>query len=581
MSMWTRLESMARSISLEGGLEAQVADPLWMLSRQWQMSEFRGDDAAQPAAVRVTGKNVPLTGLRSHAGISIPLPQTIPLEALVEVAPGPDFGAAGMHAAIRASRRLMRLLNLAGLVKGVDALRTGFPLHLPDRQVSFGNAGTQTAALFARWGIDAAALARAKPDVIKKALGKLLTPAEVTSALVIITEWSTWYRGRDGETRSPAWDEERLEYDFTLTAKIGSTKIPASVELHAPDHTGGHLDWYSFDMASTTPAAVTSQPRTLTALPNPVRYQGMPAGRWWQFEDGTVNFGDLEAGPTDLARLVVAEFATIYSRDWFVVPIKVPVGSLTQITEFEVIDNFNERSILQSTAMSDSQKKVSRVWRMFELSGDEVSQAHPAPWLLVAPTLVNDVNGPVLERVLLTRDEGANLVWGIESIVEGLLGRSVERSQAWYAALPVLEQPAEQDQAASPLAYPDQSWRYQLESSPPAWWIPFLPERIADGSPEIHFRRARMQAWQLYSDGRVAGQIGPQGVFLDPRRACWINEEEVPRGGVRIERRWQFGRWSDGSYHIWLQRRKIPGRRERSSGLRWDLLKPASGENTL
>ena len=42
MNRWDRLESMARTIGLEGGLEARIADPLWMLTRQWQISEFQG-----------------------------------------------------------------------------------------------------------------------------------------------------------------------------------------------------------------------------------------------------------------------------------------------------------------------------------------------------------------------------------------------------------------------------------------------------------------------------------------------------------------------------------------------------------
>ena len=114
----------------------------------------------------------------------------------------------------------------------------------------------------------------------------------------------------------------------------------------------------------------------------PVRYQGMPAGRWWQFEEGTVNFGDLEAGPSDLARLLVAEFATIYSRDWFVVPMQVPIGSLAQITTLEVIDNFGGRNRVLSTAANDKQRAgTGRAWRMFELSGDDVNKDHPSPWL--------------------------------------------------------------------------------------------------------------------------------------------------------------------------------------------------------
>jgi hypothetical protein len=84
-----------------------------------------------------------------------------------------------------------------------------------------------------------------------------------------------------------------------------------------------------------------------------------------------------------------------------------------------------------------------------------------------------------------------------------------------------------------------------------------------------------MQAWELYTEPGQASQVGPQGLLLDYRRPCRLYEEEVPRSGVRVERRWQFCRWHDGSYHVWLQRRKLAGRGERSSGLRWDALLPA------
>ena len=65
---WDRLESMARTVDLDGGLEARVADPMWKLARQWQVGEFRGDDAAQPAAVRMQGRSVPLATFRPPGG---------------------------------------------------------------------------------------------------------------------------------------------------------------------------------------------------------------------------------------------------------------------------------------------------------------------------------------------------------------------------------------------------------------------------------------------------------------------------------------------------------------------------------
>jgi hypothetical protein len=184
--------------------------------------------------------------------------------------------------------------------------------------------------------------------------------------------------------------------------------------------------------------------------------------------------------------------------------------------------------------------------------------------LLVAPSLATQVEGPVLEHVQLVRDEAANLAWGIERTVEGPLGRGVDRSDAWHASRPPAS-PAGPRTAAAP------AWTYRLESPAPPWWIPFQPERVSTGSAEVRLRRCRMQSWsQLVGD-----QIGPHSTLLDPRRPRWLYEEEVPRGGVRVDRRWQLARWHDGSVHVWLQRRKRPGRGERSSGLRWDLLEPS------
>jgi len=41
----------------------------------------------------------------------------------------------------------------------------------------------------------------------------------------------------------------------------------------------------------------------------PVSYPGMPADRWWQFEDARVDFGAVDSEPDDLLRLLMVEFA--------------------------------------------------------------------------------------------------------------------------------------------------------------------------------------------------------------------------------------------------------------------------------
>ena len=57
-------------------------------------------------------------------------------------------------------------------------------------------------------------------------------------------------------------------------------------------------------------------------------FAGCRALRFWEFEDAQVDFGSVDAGPTDLARMLLVEFALTYGNDWFVIPIELDVGSL-------------------------------------------------------------------------------------------------------------------------------------------------------------------------------------------------------------------------------------------------------------
>ena len=157
----------------------------------------------------------------------------------------------------------------------------------------------------------------------------------------MIDEWQTATRERFAGPQSDAWDETRLEHRFALAAPTDD----GEVVLTATEHVGGHLDWYSFDIElAEAPAAkaghtcrrydvppIVSGRRKVTAIPTPVRYAGMPAARWWAFEEGDVHFGDLAAAPGDLGRLLVADYATVYGNDWFSIPLRVPTGTLAQV----------------------------------------------------------------------------------------------------------------------------------------------------------------------------------------------------------------------------------------------------------
>ncbi len=58
MSSWQRVEGRSIHDDLLPGLAAQIADPLWMLARQWQFGEFQGEDVGSPVHVELAARSV-------------------------------------------------------------------------------------------------------------------------------------------------------------------------------------------------------------------------------------------------------------------------------------------------------------------------------------------------------------------------------------------------------------------------------------------------------------------------------------------------------------------------------------------
>src|SRR5215207_11774203 len=61
LNTWTRLEPLPQSTDLEPALQASIADPLWLLTRQWQFLELSGEDAGTPIEVRVDAEAAPIS----------------------------------------------------------------------------------------------------------------------------------------------------------------------------------------------------------------------------------------------------------------------------------------------------------------------------------------------------------------------------------------------------------------------------------------------------------------------------------------------------------------------------------------
>ncbi|MCU4971926.1 lamin tail domain-containing protein [Halobacteria archaeon AArc-m2/3/4] len=83
---WRRLRPTSRDADLADGLAAAVHDPLWMLCRQWQVGEFRGEDAGSPVDVDVTVEHDELDRFerRGERGGEVVPYEGGPLESAIE-----------------------------------------------------------------------------------------------------------------------------------------------------------------------------------------------------------------------------------------------------------------------------------------------------------------------------------------------------------------------------------------------------------------------------------------------------------------------------------------------------------------
>ncbi len=226
--------------------------------------------------------------------------------------------------------------------------------------------------------------------------------------------------GRSGP--ADAWVGDRLEYDFSLVAPplpAGESELVFRAREY--DGTGS---WHSLDLDTAPDAtlAAADDPGAdsviWTTLPNRLTYPGMPADRFWEFEDAAVQLGRVSAGPTDLVRMLAIDFAIVYSPDWFLVPLELPVGSVARIDWVIVRDTFGTATLVGTPATQTAEQKG----KQFQPSGADGRNTEN-PFMVVLPSALSTITSPAREEVMLQRDEVANLGWAIERWVLGPAGR--------------------------------------------------------------------------------------------------------------------------------------------------------------
>lgn len=566
LTNWARIEPHAATTDIDVGLAAQIADPMWLLARQLQLGEFTGDDGGSPASVELRASYARLTRFRPGLLTDDPggavdyYPTMQPLEALVE-AERIDISRA-WQVRVEAGQKLEQRLAAAGLGAAIPLLRAKCPFEAP----ASPQAGLQEeryAAIFTGRvtdGLTARQLTSGDLAEIRAASGNS------DQLDTVLDEWDRWVAAEmpvsaKPAAGNPAWQQQRLEYGFAVSSPgLGA----GDLTLAATEYDGTGLDWFDVDIAPGASLAGGPPPDEASGikvpprggdvhyrlLPRSVSFAGMPADRFWEMEDGLIDLGSLDAGPTDLARLLAVESAVIYSPDWFVVPVELPIGSLAQVDWVVVTDTFGVATLVGTPAT----QAADNAGRMYQLSTVDAPVAD-VPLLFLPPAALYGMQSPPLEDMLLQRDEEANLAWAIEKTLLGAAGKPV-------TIKPGIPDPVPQVPAAA-----NADLTYQLSTWVPQGWAPFVARPIeGTNGTRLMLQRAMLMESTSLTLRESSGQLA--------REIDQVFEEEVGRAGLRLQLVDQLVRWSDGSTHLWRGRQVKAGLGESHAGLYFDYTTP-------
>jgi hypothetical protein len=221
-------------------------------------------------------------------------------------------------------------------------------------------------------------------------------------------------------------------------------------------------------------------------------------------------------------------------------------------------------------------------WSLFTLNVKGQADVPADTGLVLLPTVPKIQEGENSEETALIRDEVANMVWGIELTLPAPDGSRKPGREAAYETRRYFENRLAARIEAGEIAprvpaEPKANLRYQVMNTVPENWIPFIAVRPEGEERQIQLQRAAMPRL-LEGDPDDPQKVRPRSVLLreglDAGLPYYVNEEEVPRAGIRISQSYQRTRWYNGKVINWLGVRKQTGRGEGSSGLAFDRALP-------
>lgn len=596
VTLWNRLEGRPRRDDFDRALKAEVRDPLWMLTRQWQMGEFEMDDAGSPAGAKV---HIATTMLNKYkAGKHTPRAYDSalePLEAMVEQQAIPftikNEEVFSLDIRIMMGRRWIKMLKKKGINEEAHFLTNGYAVSAPanpdDKDEAYILAHPETWQDFAAAAgrkVDGYKIYKAISDGIKLGVGTS-AEAQVNALADEFKAWVEQFFMQPAEGES-AWQPSRLEYQFACAAPLTKEGQTQEKIYQAEEYYSGRLDWFNFTLTESSELDMSVEggvnsdvqgSMTSSFIPANIDYGGMPNTRWWTFENNKTYVGDIKPSTHEIGKLLFAEFMLLYANDWFIVPQDVKGGTISNVRGLVVTNVFGERTWINPTGQGPDNDWMR--WTMFTVNKKGSGPGDADNSLLFLPTVPKIQEGKPVEQFVMLRDEIANMVWAIETDISTPSGRKTKAAEAARELATFYNRLAESSSTTTPEDEPTASIRYKIMSSVPENWIPFIPVHVDNNKREIQLQRAAMPRMTPGADVEDIERIRPRTILLreglDQAQpaAYYIHEEEVPRAGIKVNRSYQRTRWYNGKTYLWLGIQKQTGRGEGSSGLRFDYLK--------
>jgi hypothetical protein len=551
-----RLEGRSRDGNSDAGLEMRIADPLWMLGRQWQFGEFKGEDNGSPIGAFANYRKEMLNFYSLRNSEMKKEIGNVPLEARVEAM---NAHPKNLREKVRIGQKFEELIKAKFPVneaeKLIRQLRTEFPLvqeARPDQKSqSFFNLMNGNV-------IDGGSLW----DQIQKNTfpkGDFVSLERVTGML------KNWFQDLYLPVQDESsWQPENLVHRFGIHNEKG-------IDLHTPDYQSGHLDWHSFDSATIEIDPSENATDSEVFMPVQVSFAAMPDKRLFSFEDSKLDLSGMEVNQADLVKLLIIDFSLISDNDWFTIPFEMKPGEISWINHITVKDVFGITTVINNDKNTGQFLNANplKVWDAFKIRPSDLLRERgqnnaelykkEEQFLYLAPVTTFRQESRPLEEILFLRDEYANMVWGVEKTVCNEWGKPVNGYDLHLEVNGPFLNPEERENTIP---------QFRLATQVPTNWIPWLPFHIEESTNNIELRRAVMMRNETDTE---PADIEPIST-LARNDLLSIREEAIPRAGVRVQLTRQRVRGADGKTYIWLGRKVLAGKGEGSSGLAFDQL---------